>query len=490
MATKPSVRIRRFCSRRLIHGKGQFAGRPFTFEPWQDEAIEGVFDGLQLVRGRGEPDRALRVVREGLVGIGKKNGKSHIGAALGLYGLCADGHYELARDGWRWRPEYGAEVYNVAGSRGQAKVLFELGSGFVERDPMLRSMCKVYRDAVEVRETGSVWRVLASDAKLAHGPNPSMVIIDEIWVHRSPELYEAFASAGAARAQPLVLIFTTAGFDQRSIAWSLYQRGLKGGEPRFYFRWWQGPDGCRIEDSRALRKANPSRWVTLEYLRAELRRARALGLENQFRRFHLNQWTSAVEQAVPIDLWDANGGRPRIPKLAPVVVAVDSAPKRDSTGIVVDHRDAKGLHHVRHTKMKVDPDVGYLDFDALEELLRELGRTYDVQRILVDPFAMIRSMLTLAEEGLPIEEFPQGDVRMVPASMNLYELLIAKRIRHGGDKELRAQVQAAAKRITERGWRFHKRTSSGSIDGLIALTMAAYEVERGAEEEPMPQLFV
>lgn len=482
----PSERIRRFFVRHLRHGKDRWAGEPFILEPWQlEDFIRPVYDTL-IPTG----DVALRQIHEALLGVSKKNGKTHLEAGLGAYHLFADGHYRRDGGEWIWAPEYGAEVYNIAGSRDQAKVLFQIGLGFVERSPFLRALARPYKDAIEVPETESVWRVLAADAKLAHGPNPSATIIDEIWVHRGPELYEAFASAGAARRQPLLASITTAGWDQDSIAFKLYQRGLRGRDPRFYFRWYQSPDGAAIDDTKAWRGANPSRWVTIKYLRSELKRARALGLENQFRRFHMNQWTSAREQAIPMDLWRRGDKRPRIPEGVSVVVAVDTAPKNDSTGIAVVHRDEKGIHHARVAKMRADPDTGYLDYALLENTLRDIARRYQVERILVDQYNMIRSMLVLREEGLPIEEFPQSDVRMVPASMNLYELLTSDRIRHGGTAELRKEVQAAAKQVTERGWRLTKRKSTGEIDGLIAMIMATYEAERGQEEEGPPQLFV
>lgn len=481
----PSQRIERFFRQELRHGKGEFAGRPFTLEPWQVTDIRGIYDPLVLRRGA-----LVRQVDEAVIGLSKKNGKTHTAAGLGVFGLTADGYYLHGSDGWDWIPEYGAEVYNIAGSKDQAKVLFKIGSGFVERSPTLRAMCRIFRDAIEVPETESVWRVLAADARLAHGPNPSTTIIDEIWVHRDPELYTAFKTAGVARRQPLLITITTAGWDQTSIAYALYKRGRSARRsPRFYFHWYQA-EGSKIDDPKALRAANPSRWVSLAYLRGELSDARRMGLENQYRRFHRNEWTLTKEQAIPLDLWDANAGRPKIPKGAEVMVGVDAAPKHDSTGIVVDHRDAARVHNVRATIMRANPDTGYLDFDLLEELLRELSRIYTVTRILVDPHFMIRSMLMLTDEGLPIEAFPQSDVRMVPASVNLFELLVARRIRHGGDPQLREQVQAASKRVTERGFRFAKR-SSGNIDGLIAMTMVTYEQERAPEGEPpkQPSLF-
>ncbi|MGH2663672.1 MAG: terminase large subunit domain-containing protein [Actinomycetota bacterium] len=483
----PSERIRRFFVRQLRHAKDRWAGEPFILEPWQlDEFIEPVYDTL-IPKG----DVALRQVHEALLGVSRKNGKTHLEAGLGLYHLTADGFYRRDGDGWVWAPEFGAEVYNVAGSRPQAKILFQIGVDFVERSPMLRALARVYKDAIEIPETGSVWRVLAADAKLGHGYNPSAVIIDELWVHRDPGLYDAFASAGGARQQPLLISITTAGWDQASIAYKLYQRGLRGKDRRFFFLWYQAPDGAALDDTKAWRTANPSRWVTINYLRAELRRARSLGLENEFRRLHMNQWTSAREQAIPMELWRRGDGRARIPDGAQVVAAVDSAPKKDSTGIAIVHRDEAGTHHARVAKMRADPTTGYLDYDALENALREIARRYECERILVDPYNMLRSLLVLRDEGLPIEEFPQSDVRMVPASMNLYELLAQDRLRHGGSAEMRQEVQAAEKQITERGWRFTKRKSKGEIDGLTALTMATYEAERGSEEEEgPPQLFV
>lgn len=479
----PSEMLRRFGERRLRHGKGRFAGRPFTLEPWEIEVEQGIFDPVDK--------NGFRTIREAIVGVPKKNGKTHLAARWGCYGTFADGHWEHRGGTWEWIPEYGAEVYNVAGSKDQAKVLHQIGEGFVLRDPLLRSMARVYKDAIEVPETGAVWRVLASDAKLAHGPNPSMAIVDEWWAHRDGTLYEAFASAGAARDQPLVIVITTAGYDLEHPLHKTYKAGMAAARSKkvtrartFYFRWWGVPPNTRLDDFAAYKRANPSRWVTTKYLRDELARARRNGSEHEYRRWHGNAWTSTKEAAIPIELWDSCAARPTIRPDDPVVMAIDSAPKRDSTGIAILRKDSKRTIHVRMLKMVADPETGYLDFGALEDLVRETCRTLNVSRILVDPAYMIRSMLLLLDEGYPVEEYPQGDPMMVPASMHLYELLIEGRLRHGGLAWMREQVQAANKRITERGWRLAKKTS-GVIDGLVACAIGAYELDRTPEEAPL-----
>jgi phage terminase large subunit-like protein len=483
----PSVRIERFFTRHLRHVKGEWAGQPFALEDWQrDELIRPVYDRLRVKRGA-----ALRQCSEALVGIAKKNGKTTLTAGLGAYSLYSDGYYVPDGDGWRWKREAGAEVYNVAGSKPQARVLFDIARTMVEASPMLAAQSKIYRDAIEVRSTGSVWRVMAADAKLAHGPNPSVAVIDEIWTHPNEELYEAFASAGAARRQPLILVITTAGWDKDTIAHRLYLRGKRKPSARFHYRWWESPAGAAIDDHKAWSAANPSKWVTMDYLEGELARARESGNEASFRRWHMNQWTSGREVAIPADLWARGAARPRIPDGADVLIVIDSAPKKDSTAVAVVHRDAGGMHNVRVEHLHVDPEIGYLDYEVLKATIREAARRYSAIRVLFDPYNVTQTMLELAEEGLPVEEVPQHDSRMVPASETFYQLLSEGKIRHGNARELSAQAANAGKRVSsDRGWRFSKTRSAGVIDGIIAAAIGCYYAELGFEEELPPLLLI
>jgi len=213
-------------------------------------------------------------------------------------------------------------------------------------------------------------------------------------------------------------------------------------------------------------------------------------LEAQFRRWHLNEWSSGAEIAIPSATWERGKARAIIRDGSRVVIGVDTAPKRDSTAIAITRRDESGTHHLRVLHMRADPETGYLDYSELEDTLRALCRRYEVDRILVDPYNMVRSMLELSDEGLPVEEMPQTDSRMVPASMAFFELLNEGRIRHGGARELREQAANAGKRTSERGWRFQKTRSAGVIDGIVAAAIAVYEAERGFDEEAPPLLVI
>jgi phage terminase large subunit-like protein len=169
--------------------------------------------------------------------------------------------------------------------------------------------------------------------------------------------------------------------------------------------------------------------------------------------------------------WDACNGQPSIDPDRPCVVGVDAAPKRDLTAVVLGQLDDARRIHVRCWTFQADPEVGWLDFDLVEGLIRDLAREFWVARVVVDPFAMIRSMMTLAGEGLPVEDFPQQHARMVPASMGLRDAVVERRLVHGGDPALTAAARDAGTQDTSFGWRLVKPHAAARIDPLIALAM-------------------
>lgn len=458
----------RFFERHLRHTKAEWRGQPLLLEPWQkDEILRPIFGTLDRATRR-------RWYREALIGLPRKNSKSLLSAGMMLYCLVADG-------------EPGAEVYSVAGDKKQARLVFDDAKRMVNGSPLLRATCKVYKDVIEVPETDSVYRVLSADADLQHGLNPHAACVDEYHVHKNPEQYEALQSGMGVRRQPLLVVITTAGADSvKSPAHAMMVEGLAGRDPRMFSRWWSAPEGCKVTDLRAARIANPASWVSDEFL---MRQARKLP-EPVYRRLHLNQWVDVDERWIDPDFWYACDAAPFIDPDLPCYVGVDAAPKRDTTAVVLVQRDAAGVHHVISWIFKADRTMGYLDLAVVEDLLRDLAREFLVERIVVDPFSMMRSMMMLANEGLPIEDFPQGDARMVPASQNLYDLITEQRIQHGGDDELTFQVLNAGIYETSRGWRFHKLKSRHPIDSCTALAMAAYVAEQDAARAGGPRVVV
>jgi len=190
--TAPSLRIERFFTRHLRHVQGEYAGEPFGLEPWQrNELVVPIFDDL-----RRDGPRLVRRVREALAGVPKKNGKTTLAAGLAAYGLFHDGYYRLEGGAWRWRQEQGAEVFNVAGGRIKRRCCF--GSA---RAWSSARRCSRSSEDLSGRDREQIDRRRVARARLRRAPRARSEPVDHdhrrALTHRTPELYEAFASAGA-----------------------------------------------------------------------------------------------------------------------------------------------------------------------------------------------------------------------------------------------------------------------------------------------------
>lgn len=463
-----AARVDAFFKSHLRHMKGRWAGQPFALEPWQHHDI------IAPLFGTVGPD-GLRQYREALVGLPRKNGKSELAAGIALYMLVADG-------------EYGAEVYSVAGSRAQAGIVFKTAVDMVRASPMLRAACKVYRSVIEVPELGAIYRVLSADANLAHGYNPHAAIIDELHVHPNGELYEAMRTGTAARAQPLILSITTAGEAQHGIAWDVYQRGMGGQDPRM-FHYWRGlPHGSDLTDIAAVKRENPASWVSETFLEDQMRSLPPA----VYARLHANMWwAGATEAWLTLDQVRANQHPDsEIDPAQSVVIAVDAASKRDTTAVMMVQKQPDGRFTRKCWHFEADDALGYLDYGAVEHLIRELCSTYDVRRVAFDPFQMVRTSQILAAEGVPVETFPQNDTRMVPASSLLYDLILEERLVLDHCATCQNQLLSAAVAETARGWRLHKLKSKSAIDSTVALAMGVQLAEWESNEGYGPRVIV
>lgn len=426
-------------------------------EPWQrDDIILPIYGRLNRQR--------LRVVRESLILMPRKCAKSTLTAGLGLYHLLADG-------------EGGPEVYTAAAKKEQAAIVFNTARRMIEMNPMLSAACRVYKSVIEVPETGAIMKCLSSDfdggGKL-HGLNPSANIIDELWAHRNSDVYDALTSADAARLQPITHNISTVGPRREGPLWDLYQRALAGDDKALFMVHFGAKPGMDPADPKTWQYATPASWVAMDYMARQYRR-QPLAL---FEQLHLNRWPDkGVGAWMSEALWGENGDKPHIDPEQPCFIAVDAAPKKDTTAVAMVQRDDTGTLNVRVWVFRADPDVGYLNYGEVEELLRDLDRDFYVERIAFDPHTMIRTMMMLDEEGLPVEDFPQSVTRMTKAADVLYRAIVDRRLAHGNDPELAAAVRHAAIRETPGGFMFHKRQSEKAIDALTAVTMAVFLAE-------------
>ena len=181
----------------------------------------------------------------------RKNGKTELCAALAIDGLLFDN-------------ETGAEVYSAANDRDQASLCFNVAAQMIRNDPELLAACDIVDSQKRIvhRKSGSVYRAISAESFTKHGINASRVIYDELHAAPTRDLWDVLATSTGARAQPLVIAISTAGYDRHSILWELYQHGKQVQEtpaidPSFLPVIYEAPGRCRLARRSGVAEGQP-----------------------------------------------------------------------------------------------------------------------------------------------------------------------------------------------------------------------------------------
>jgi phage terminase large subunit-like protein len=441
------------------------AGDLIRFRPWQRDLTSALFAR--------RPDGRLRH-RMSLIGIARKNGKSAWLTGVGIACLV------LGPDG--------GEVYSVAGDRDQARIIHSAAKRTVELDPMLRQLCKVYRDAIEVPSIGSVWKVTSAEAPTKEGLSPTAVLFDEVHVQPTRELWDVFALAMGARTEPIMIGITTAGVmtgrdGQDSLCYGLYQHGQRvaSGEvddDQFFFAWWEPKVGAAADhhDPEVWAESNPGLGdiVALDDFEGALKRTP----ESEFRTKRCNQWTASATSWLPHGVWEGLEVAEAPPAGERVALGFDGSYSGDSTAIVgCTLEDDPRVFVVAHWERPGhDPGQQWrVPILEVEQAVREACARWDVAEVGCDPYRYARSIQLLVDEGFPVEEWNTStSARMVPACARFYEAVVDGKVRHDGDPGLARHLRNCQIKVDPSGPRIKKdhATSPRKIDLAVAAVIA------------------
>lgn len=180
-----------------------------------------------------------------------------------------------------------------------------------------------------------------------------------------------------------------------------------------------------------------------------------------------------------IVLWDAccDPDLPALTPYEPCLLAMDAGESSDTfaTVLVSGHPVYSERLAVRYARAYV-PRGAPLNFDAIEEDVRDLVERYAVQEIAYDPMLLGQMMRRLSAPERPILTplipFPQGAQRLA-ADKSLFDLIGQRRLAHDGNADLRAHLDHADKHVgkDDRSLRIVKRAKSLKIDLAVALSM-------------------
>jgi hypothetical protein len=416
----------------------------------------------------------------------RKNGKSLLAAGIALYSLFH---------------EIGAEVAIVAGDRTQARIIFRECSRMVELDPVLSRKLHVVRDVIEYAETGSVLRVLSSEASRAEGFNFSTVLFDEIHVQPDDRLWATVNLGSGTRTNPLVLGISTAGArtnsnGEESLCYKLFQYGkrIESGEQQddaFYFRSFSAPDDLEWDSPEAARVANPAYG---DFLDPEDFTAAARSIQRaEYETKRLCRWVYSSSPYLPAGTWDACAD----PALTlqshdAIVIGFDGSFSNDSTAIVGVRIEDGAVFVLGLWERPIDDLSWRVPVEEVEFRMEEICKTYNVREINCDPFRWQATMEKWQALGLPVVEHPQSPARMTPATASFYDAVVNNRLKHDGDVRLARHIANATPVQTRYGVQVRKGKDAGKkIDLLVAAIMAwgrAATLGSTPAERPRPKV--
>lgn len=460
--------------------------------------------------------------RAGLVGVGRKNGKSAWASGLGLY--LAD------------ESDPGGEIYICASDREQAGIVGNSAKRMVRMDPYLDRRFQIYKNELVIPDTETVMKILSADAATKDGYDPTAVIFDEVHAQPNAELWDAMALGMGARIEPLMLGITTAGkrfdrFGEDTLCYRLYQYGVqvaKGEieDPTFYFVWWEPTPKTELRDGVEVQlridHTDPEVWAEgnpgLDDIvsRDDLASASRRTDEASFKTKRCNIWVSRTISAIPDGSFEAlaikdparpgaqnvlghQGGLLEMPGgkyvsrewLDDSVIFLDGSWSGDSTGIMGCTRDGHEFVVSHHEKTQFDGDSWRVPVNLVKDDIITAFEEGKARLLLFDPYRWQQTAADLAELGLPLVEWPTNSLaRIIPAWKDYYAAIMDGDLTHDGDPALIRHHANLVLKVDRHGSRPIKEhaTSIRHID-LAICSIGAY-ANRNLESDKKVQAWV
>lgn len=505
-----------FFPRFLCLVDGEWTGRPFRLSPWQAHDIGQIFGWRHRKGGR-------RRYRRARIWVPRKNGKTEQAAGLAHLLTIGDG-------------EPGAQVYAHALELNQSSIVFDKAVRMVTLSPSLSKLYEVTKTGLFCPNLMSSFRALSGEAYAKHGLSPHANIGDEAHAWKNGKLHTFLIQGMGARRQPLDITISTAG-EIKTYGHELYEESKAiladpSLDPETYVSIYEAGADDDWTDPKVWAKANPNLGISLklESLESECRMAQSSPrLENDFRRYHLNQWVEQAQRWLPMKAWPANTIRPSDASLwkelperfygggEPGYLGLDLGSTSDITAAVwvfppsgdderttliprfwvpeekVGSRDSPRTPYKRWVaegSLLTTPG-NVTDYDFIEHAVMQDAAAFGCKGIAYDPWNATQVAVHLQEEGLPCQEFRQGYGSMAAPSKELERLFISGKLEHGNHPVLQWMFGNATIRKDPAGnIKPDKEKAAEKIDGVVAAIMglglihsedtsSAYSAEQG-----------
>ena len=454
-------------------------------------------------------DTGYRRFKKAYWQVGRKNAKSQSLSCVASYEAMAFG-------------ENMSEVYCAATKKDQAKIVWKETKAMLDGCPELKGKYKVaYGEIVHPKSQSIIKPLSKQDGKTGDGLNPQCGIIDEYHAHETDEIYEVIDSGMVARAQPLLMIITTAGSNLNSPCYRseydyvsrLLDPGHEETENEEYFAMVNELDKDEegnliddIKDETAWIKANPiacSYPEGIKNIRSKL--VEALEKPEKMSKFltkNMDVWINyGAASYMPINKWQSCSIilphfdlRP-----FPCYVGLDLSQTTDITSVgrvnplgddmyfVAQHSfipEAKLAERMKTDKVRYDlwiergclevtpgEVVDYSYVEAYLKRLRDDG--YQIVEIDYDKWNATHLAQTLGNDGFEMVEIPQSIKHLSGPTKSFRDHVYQKKIIHAADQMLAWAIgNAVTRKDAQENIMLDKAKSKNRIDPIAAVINA------------------
>lgn len=477
--------IEKFC----VVPEGSKVGQPVKLARFQKDFIHGIYDNKHIT------DTAI-------LSIARKNAKTGTIAFILLAHI--DGP----------EAKQNSRIISGAMSREQAAEVYNLASKCVMMSPKLSGRIKPLPSKKQL--IGLVANVeytaISADANTAHGKSPILAILDEVGQIKGPrsDFVEAIETAQGAYDNPLIIYISTQAANDTDYFSILIDDARKNKPKKTVCHVYETDMDADIMDEKAWKDSNPAlgEFRSFNDMKKQAEKAvRMPSFENAFRNLNLNQRVSADSPFISKTTWVKCGGKFDIKPedCEELYGGLDLSTVTDLTAFVLYGRigtkwyvfcwfwtPSEGLMD-RAKKDRAPYDLwhkeGYLfttpgatvDYDYVAKEVSDITRDLNVVAIAVDRwrFDFLQKDLDRLGIELPIVIWGQGFKDMAPALDALEGKILNRNLRHGDNPLLTMCASNAIVVKDPAGNRkLDKMKTSGRIDGILALTMAAGVAER------------
>ena len=497
--------------RLLKHPKSTAPKHAFQLDFWQERIVRRIY-------GPRNPD-GTRIVKRVVLLLPRGNRKTSLSAALALLHTLG--------------PERvpGGEVIFAAADRKQASIGFREALQIVMADRRLESYTRV-SDAqnstkrILYRRDGTFLETISADAKTQHGRTPTFALADELHIWRGNDLWEAITTGLDKIPNTLLVIATTAGRGQDSVAWSVIDdaRKVARGEiddPSILPILFEAQPDDDWKDEAVWRRVNPGLahgYPDINGFRRAANEAERRPAElDSFRQLKLNVWLDKSTSPF-VDMKTYDEGEAPIDRKAlagkPCWIGVDMSKTDDLTSVVAcfradnDHDpsyivlptffcpadnlrkrgDSHGAPYPQWAKDNhlITTPGNVIDHLAVKQHIIDLCGEFDVQQIGFDVAYSQAVLNPLAEEGYPALAMNLQIKTQASALHVLERAIVGRKFQHGGHPVLRWNFANIEIYTGPSGLRtMHKRKSGNKIDGAFATWMAVYLAAANENCEPV-----